>query len=80
MSAKYNCAEVLTNQGPVSIWKPSFPGMEIPMLKIRRSWDRLIFNMGIPILVRRYLYIETGPRSQLDTPYIDGLALAMEYQ
>ena len=32
------------------------------MLKIRRSWDHLIFNMGIPILVRRYLYIETGPK------------------
>ena len=31
------------------------------MLKIRRSWHRLIFNMGIPILVRRYLYIEPGP-------------------
>ena len=29
------------------------------MLKIRRSWDRLIFKMGIPILVRRYLDIET---------------------
>ena len=35
----------------------------IPMLKIRRSWDRLIFNMGIPILVRRHLYIETVPVS-----------------
>ena len=33
---------------------PSFPGMEIPMLRIRRSWDRLIFIMGIPILVRRH--------------------------
>ena len=32
--------------------------MGIPMLKIRRSWDRLIFNMVIPILVRRHLYIE----------------------
>ena len=32
------------------------------MLKIRRSWDRLIFNMGIPILVRRHLYTETTPR------------------
>ena len=31
------------------------------MLKIRRSWDRLIFNMGVPILVRRYLYIEMAP-------------------
>ena len=30
-------------------------------LKVRRSWDRLIFNMGIPILVRRYLYTDTSP-------------------
>ena len=37
---------------------PSFPGMGIPMLKIRRSQDRLIFNMGIPILARQHLYIE----------------------
>ena len=29
------------------------------MLKIRRSPDRLIVNMGIPILVRRHLYIVT---------------------
>ena len=48
------------------IWAPPqykgrlFPGMRIFMLKIRRSWDRLIFNMGIPILVR-HLYIETAP-------------------
>ena len=42
------------HQGPVSIWRPSFPGMGIPMLKIRRSPDHLIFNMGIPILVRRW--------------------------
>ena len=32
--------------------------MGIPVLKIRRSRDRLIFNMGIPILVRWHLYIE----------------------
>ena len=31
------------------------------MLKIRRSRDRLIFNMLIPILARRRLYIETAP-------------------
>ena len=42
--------------------KTVFSGMMIPMLKIRRSWDRLIFNMGIPILVRRHLYIETASR------------------
>ena len=35
--------------------------MGIPMLKIRRSRDRLIFNIGIPILVWRHYYIETAP-------------------
>ena len=52
---------VTGTQGPVSIQRPSFPGMGIPMLKIRRSWDRRIFNMGMPILVR-HLYIETPLR------------------
>ena len=33
----------------------------MPMLKIRRSRDRLIFNMGIPIPGKDGLYIETGP-------------------
>ena len=32
------------------------------MLTIKGSRDRLIFNMGIPIPVRRHLYIETAPR------------------
>ena len=36
------------------------------MWKIRRSWERLIFNMGIPILVR-HLYIETAPRFAMST-------------
>ena len=39
----------------------SLPGMRIPTLMIRRSQDSLIFNMGIPILVRQHLYIETAP-------------------
>ena len=52
----------MRRQGPVSI-KPVFPRYRIPMLKIRRSRDRLIFNVGIPKLVRRHLYIETAPRS-----------------
>ena len=52
--------------GPLSItWlrlniKTVFLGMGIPIIKIRRSSDRLIFIMGISILVRRHLYIETG--------------------
>ena len=31
------------------------------MLNLRRSWGPLIFNMGIPILVRWHLYIEMPP-------------------
>ena len=38
------------------------PDMGILMLKIRRPRDHLIFNIGIPILVRRHLHIETAPR------------------
>ena len=34
------------------------------MLKIRRSRDRLIFNMGIPIPGKYGLYIDTEPRSK----------------
>ena len=33
--------------------------MGIPMWKIRGSRDRLYFDMGIPIMVRRHLYTET---------------------
>ena len=47
--------------------KTFFPGMGIPMLKIRQSQECLIFNMWIPLLVRRHLYIETGPRLPADT-------------
>ena len=37
------------------------------MLKIRQSWDCLIFNMGIPILVRHYIYIEMAPWFNIKT-------------
>ena len=36
--------------------------MGIYIIKMRLSWDSLIFIMVIPILVRWHLYIETGPR------------------
>ena len=42
--------------------------MGIPMLKMRRSQDCLMFNMGIPILVRQHFYIETAPR-RVDMPH-----------
>ena len=35
--------------------------MEISVIKIRRSWDRLIFTTGISILIRQHLYIGTAP-------------------
>ena len=47
--------------GPRLNIKTVFPGMGIPMLKIRWSQDLLIFNMGILILVRRHLFIEMAP-------------------
>ena len=41
--------------------------MGICMLKIRWSWNRLIFNMGIPVLVRWHFYIEMAPGLILST-------------
>ena len=32
--------------------KTVLPGMGIPMLGIKQSWDRLMPNTGIPMLVR----------------------------
>ena len=43
------------------------------MLKIRRSHDRLIFNMEIPIPEKDGLYIEMAPRSS-SHKYKDGLS------
>ena len=58
----------------LSQYKDLLSGMGIPMLKM--SWDRLFFNMGIPILVRRHLYIETAQTivlvsqtSKVDSPH-----------
>ena len=46
--------------GGVSIWRCRLTSIGIPMLKIRRSCDCLIFHMGIPISWKDSLYIETG--------------------
>ena len=60
------CA-VSHHQGPggrLNIKMSSYHGsIGIPMLKIRRSRDRLIFNIRIPIPGKDGLCIETGPRS-----------------
>ena len=43
-----------------------FTSIGIPMLKIRRSPRRLIFNMGVPMhTLKDVLYIETGPCFQV---------------
>ena len=42
-----------------------FPDMGISTIDIRRSWNRLIFIMQIPLLARRYLNTETGTMSLL---------------
>ena len=51
--------------GTVSIWRCRLTSIGIPMLKIRRSRDHLIFNIGIPIPKKDGLYIESGPWSFL---------------
>ena len=51
----------MTRLGPRLNIKTVFPRHGILMLKIWRSWDRHILNMGNPILVRRHLYVQTGP-------------------
>ena len=53
--------------GAVSIKRCRLTSIEIPMLKIRHSHDRLIFNMGISITRKDGLYIETGPWIQFAT-------------
>ena len=52
--------------GPCLNIKTMFPRYEDSHVKDKTSWDRVIFNMGILILVRQQLYIETAPRSLSD--------------
>ena len=51
-----------TSHSPRFNIKSVFPGMGISIINIRRSWDCLIYIMGIPLLARRYLYIEKAQR------------------
>ena len=48
-----------------------FRGIKVVIIKIRRPWDRPIFIMGIPILVRRYLRIKTATSIPLLTDHDD---------
>ena len=44
-----------------SIWRCHLTSIGNPIVKIRRSYDRLISTMGFAILARWQLYIESGP-------------------
>ena len=48
-------------QGTDSITRCHLTSIGNPIMEIRRSYDRLISTMGLPILVRWHLYIESGP-------------------
>ena len=54
-----HCAHYdVTVMGPCFNIKNISPGIGIPIIKMRRSADHLIFVIGIPVLVRHHLYIE----------------------
>ena len=54
----------MTDFGPISTYKLSFPGIGIPIIKIRQLWDHHIFIMiiRIPTLARLQLYNEMSLR------------------
>ena len=51
--------------GDPSHYKDGLSGYGISIIKIRRLTGRLIFGVGIPILLRQHLYIKTAPMIQL---------------
>ena len=53
-------------QGPDSIQRCHLTSIGNPIVEIRQSYDRLISTLGFPILVRWYLFIESGPRIHID--------------
>ena len=50
--------------GQFQYMKCHFTRIGIPMVKIRSSWNCLIFIVGIPLLVKTVFYIEMGPYCQ----------------
>ena len=58
-----------SEQGPCFNTKTIFPGIGIPIIKIRQSGEHLIFIMGIPLLVRLYLHTESAPKLQSVKPF-----------
>ena len=46
----------------ICVWMV-LPSIEIAIVEIRRSYDRLLSTMGFPLMIRP-LYFESGPRSR----------------
>ena len=60
---QYWCSGWRHYQGADSIKRCHLTRIGNPIVEIRWSYDHLISTMGFPILVRRHLYIESGPMS-----------------
>ena len=58
--------------GPDSIQRWHLTSIGNPIVKIRRSYDRLISTMGFPVLVRWHIYIESGPWKRSPMQVRDG--------
>ena len=57
------CLHVRQNLGHVLVHKDDVSGYCVCIIRIRRPWDRLIFLIGIPLLVIWHLYIGRIPCS-----------------
>ena len=57
----YVCIYIYMPYSNQKVVKPSYTSISIRIIKMRRSWDRLIFIMRISILIRLHIYIESVP-------------------
>ena len=80
LSNTHPMGRVLGEQGIVSILRCHLTSIGIPMLKIRRSNDRLIFNMGIPVPgERRSFYWDGDLDSVVRRAYYTAYRLGLTY-
>ena len=59
---------LLMSQGVVSIQRCHLTSFVNTIVEVRGSYDRLISAMGFPILVRWYLYTESGGHLNINMP------------
>ena len=59
--------------GPCLNIKTVFPGIGISIIKMRRSSDRLIFIMGISILVKQHLHVVSRTNLQQSSSSLPSL-------